>query len=557
MKNSLRINWVDIVIFISTVSLSFLLTFDSERLYKIKYTFPAIVAVLFYFIFISKSICYKKDKISKTDIFLSLLFTVPFSVHLINSIQDTLLFKLSELSGDLIQNFPGQLLSNNKMFFVLIIAFISLISFVYLASLFISTTKDGIIDFFKNLSLLEKGYLIAFSIFVTISTVVIYHITSIFYLPTYNQQLIGCDVLLQSDTGGLVSGDVFSNIAGSGFDIKQPLFGVFSLPFGFSAKFLSYIFFFSPISYYIFIGIFQSISILLIAVLLGRLMNLNTKDKAYFLLFYTLSFPSIIFSLNLEQYIFPTFWLIVFIYNSITKEKINNYLFSAAFGTILTNGFIFLPSLLFYYKSIKQKISISLKSIAIFVSIILFSGLMFIFEFPEKIIESEVNASSQVNGIYHKSVKYSHFVTLNFISPIVDFKSQSSVVQKNIPIIGEKEYKGYNLIGIIIFIVALIGYMFNYKDKFIIVSFYWVLFSMLFLMILGWGSIQNAGMFLCSIMYSWAFICLVFNAIINIFKQRPIFKFITFAAILTFMTCYNLYYLFKILEFAKLNYPGL
>lgn len=555
MRNKFNVNWIEVIVFISAVLLSVLLTFGSERLFKIKYTFPLIFSLLFYFFFISKSVSYSKFKLSAIDVLLSFLMAIPFGVNILNSLNHSFTNTLLNFSKFSSAQTITSILTKNEALLKYGTVFFALISFIYLTSLLISKIKVDIIQFVKNLDKIEKTYLLISSSLFTLAIIAIYNITTLFYLPVFNNELVGCDALLQSDTGGLVAGDVFSTITGSGFDIKQPLFGIFSLPFSLVAKCLSYLFFLSPISYQLFVGIFQGICILVIAVLLSRLMKFKAKDKVLYLLIFTLSFPSILFALNLEQYVFPTFWLILFIYNSVETKKIQPYLFVGALGSILTNGFIFLPSLFFYYKSLKQKISISIKSTMILVSVILFSGLMFIFEFPEKIIASEVNASSEVNGMYEKSVKYSHFVTLNFVAPKIDYITQSTPKQSIVPIVGEKTYMGYNIIGIAVFVLAIIGFLLNYKDKFMIISFYWMLFSMLFLMVLGWGSIQNAGMFLCTIMYSWAFISLAFNAVNVLFKNHESIKYSILGLAALFLAVYNIYTLFEILEFAKLNYP--
>jgi len=545
-----------IILFTSSIILAFVFTVSTDRIFKITYTIPIIIVLLFFLFFSKRSFLSQYEINDKVDIIFSFLLSIPFyfsikdlfNVSFTKYITGILNTKVSILDISTLYSNYNYLISNSILIF-------SLISFVFIFSFFISTIKKPINIFYNELDKIERFYFFISSIIFVILITFVYSFTNIFYLPNFNNELISCDVVLQSDTGGIVSGDEFSLIKGNGFDIKQPLFGLFSLPFGLLSKLVSYLLFFIPNSYYIALGFTQGVLMIINAILLVKLLNLNNLDKLLFLLFYTISFPTILFILNLEQYVYPTFWLILFIYTTIKSKKIYPFIFAPAFGTILTNGFIFIPPLIVYYKNIKSKIAVSLKSTIVVLSIILVSGLAFIFEFPEKIIASELNASSQVNGLYEKSVKYSHFIVLNFISPRIEFSSKISEKNQIAPIVSEKVYSGYNYIGIFLFLLLIYGFTRNLKNTFTLICFYWVLYSLIFLMIIGWGSIQNAGMFLTTILYSWAFISLLFITLNSLFENNKKIKYTILISMLLAISAINILSLINILQFSFKNYP--
>jgi hypothetical protein len=76
-----------------------------------------------------------------------------------------------------------------------------------------------------------------------------------------------------------------------------------------------------------------------------------------------------------------------------------------------------------------------------------------------------------------------------------------------------------NLIGVIIFIIAVVGFLLNYRRRIAQIAFLWVVFSFFILCVFGWGSAEN-GIVLYVLYFSWAYISLIYMAIDKLFRNR-------------------------------------
>ena len=106
-----------------------------------------------------------------------------------------------------------------------------------------------------------------------------------FYLPKYQDLFKYVDVIYTLDSGVLVKNNAFLYIDMAENDLRQPLFGLFALPFSVLAKFISLFFKFIPHSYNV---IFNTIQILLLGisfVFLGKMINIKENQKNIFLCF--------------------------------------------------------------------------------------------------------------------------------------------------------------------------------------------------------------------------------------------------------------------------------
>ena len=93
--------------------------------------------------------------------------------------------------------------------------------------------------------------------------------------------------------------DAFLNVSYDENDIRQPLFGIFSMPFAIIAKFISKFIFLVPIdyAYEAVMTIIQFILATITTIMIGRLLNLEEKDKKYLYLLFNISFPYLLFNL--------------------------------------------------------------------------------------------------------------------------------------------------------------------------------------------------------------------------------------------------------------------
>lgn len=189
-------------------------------------------------------------------------------------------------------------------------------------------------DFTERLFLLGAGCLLSMMIVLT------YMCTQAFYGAHINGGWFNFDLIYSADSGYLVHQDVFRDVGAEQNDLRQPLFGVFAMPFAQTAWLVSRVLFFLPNSYVTVSQILQMLLFVVSMVLLSRMMGLRGAEKAMFLGLLCVSYPVLIFTLTVEQYLFAVSWLILLIY--LEREPVaQSTAYIAATGSLLTTGILF------------------------------------------------------------------------------------------------------------------------------------------------------------------------------------------------------------------------
>lgn len=398
-------------------------------------------------------------------------------------------------------------------------------------------------NFFKSLTKFEKRYLLIVFIGGFILTYIIYNITTLFYYsPVANY-----DMLYTSDSAALFKGDAFFNINMVENDIRQPLFGLFTLPFAFLAKVLSEIFFFVANGYAVFLTTIQIFLLALVTLMITRLLKFNSNQKLDYIILYASSFSTVVFAFIMEQYIIALFYLILTIYVYYQKQPKVNYAYMVAVGTLLTSGICF--PLVSKSKNIKVWIKNALKCALTFLVIMLIAGQF------NQIISAIDNLKAllfyggdKVNFI-ERSQQFLAFIQSLFLGP------DTRVIQNEgyLSLLLEK-INGFSIFGIIILVICLLSLILNRKNKMAIISGLWVLFSFILLCVVGWGTNEN-GLILYSLYFSWAYIILIYLFIDKLIKNKLIKRIIIIVLCLS-MFIFNIPSFLEIAKFGIVNYPA-
>jgi len=391
---------------------------------------------------------------------------------------------------------------------------------------FINRIVPRIIKEFKTISVLEQKYLLIILAIGAILTIGPALVTSIFQAPEQNGKLFIYDIIYTSDNGYLANYDCWANFTNAENDIRQPLFALFSLPISIPCHIVSEILFFIPkeYAYYTVMSVFQFLLLAITTILISRLLKIKEEDKKYLYCLFSLSFPYILFGLVLEQYTIGLFYLITTIYYYYqNKEKIN-YLYLGAVGTMITSGIIF--PFITKFKGIidwVKKVGICFLS---FVTMLVLSGQFAqIFTLSDNITKMHKYMGLKLT-FYDKFVQFTDFVRSIFLAP-------NGEITKNV--LGDISYqlvslKTISIIGIAILIAVFISFIINRKEKMAIISFCWVIFSFIILVLVGWGTSEN-GQILYSLYFAWAYYVLYF-LLLNKIKNRKIFKTLMIASII-------------------------
>jgi hypothetical protein len=398
-------------------------------------------------------------------------------------------------------------------------------------------------DFAERLFLLGAGVL--FTVVICFS----YHCTQAFYGAHVNGSWYNFDLIYSADSGYLVTQDVFRNVGAEQNDLRQPLFGVFAMPFAQAAWLISKVLFFLPHGYVTVLQILEMLLFLIALVLIARMMGLQGAEKVLLLCLMCVSYPVLIFSLTAEQYLFAVFYLVLLIYLQEDKEgQALSYI--GATGCMLTSG-LFFP-LVTWHKSLREFVGRTVKLCGAFFAVTILSGRLTTFlDIPSYIAGYGYYTGADV-PMLSKLMQYVNFVSATLAAPAsqMDFETYNHVSWQMCPV------TNWQWSGILVLLLAVLGVAVRPKDRFSRICGAWMGFSLLLLGLIGWGTIDN-GLLLYSLYFGWAFVAMSFQLIDRLFARvRPLKLAVLVAAVLV-IGAINVTALKAVLVFATQFYPAL
>jgi len=407
----------------------------------------------------------------------------------------------------------------------------------------------GVVEFLKCLNKQEKLFLLISFCVSVVGVSIIYNLTNAFYSPFSDKDgIIDYQVIYTTDSGNQLLTNIYLNVNADENDIRQPLFGLFATPFGIIAKIISKILFFIPHSYAIVMTIIQILLLAISSLLLTKLLYIEKKDQAIFLLLISTSYPYLVFSFVIEQYIFSTFYLILFIYMALNKKKMSDYCFIGATGSLVTSGILF-PFLSHQKIPGKYSKEISIVLLKALIIIIVFGRLPLILNSFSS-IKSLLRFTGNSLTFNEKILQYLNFIASCFTTPkaAADFNFTSNVSYQLIPI------SKVNMLGVIVLIFAIIGFALNYKKTYIRICFEWMIYSFIMFCIVGWGTLEN-GLVIYSLYFTWAVVSLLYMAFNKLLNKTPKIKMAVFSCTILAFAIINFQGLFEIIKFGIKYYP--
>ena len=397
---------------------------------------------------------------------------------------------------------------------------------------------------------IDRMYYISAAILFAMFIVFTYVCTQAFYGAFVNGIRYDYDLIYSADSGNLVSLDVFRNIGAAQNDTRQPLYGLFSMPFAQTAWLLSRALFFWKYSYVTLLQIIQVLLLLMAVILIAMQLEINGIEKALFYVMISFSYPVLIFSLTVEQYLMAIFWLILLVH--FRKERPAGDLFYiAATGSLLTTGVLF--PLVTWDRKIKNFAFNTIKLCGAFFAVTILCGrLTTLLELPESLSLYSHYSGADVNAI-SKLMQFVNFSGATLFAPASqfdDFTYQYHVSFQMVPV------TTWRISGLLALAAAIAGVILGRKKYFSKVCGAWILFSFILLGIIGWGTIDN-GLFLYALYFGWAYIAMVFQAIhITLAKVRPV-KITVLSVLILLMIMVNISTLREAIVFATQFYPNL
>lgn len=399
------------------------------------------------------------------------------------------------------------------------------------------------IDFVEQMFLLCAGVLFVALIGFT------YSCTEAFYGAHVNGFWYNFDLIYSADSGYLVHQDVFRNVGAEQNDLRQPLFGLFSMPFAQAAWLISKPLFFLKNGYILVLQVMEMWLYLLAAVMIARMLELHGTEKILFLGILCVAFPTLIFSLTAEQYLMAVFWLVLLC--TMEKDRIGGSLsYIAATGSMLTTG-IFFP-LVTYDRKFSKFVKNTLKLCGAFFGVMILSGRLTTFlDVGDYIAGYGYYAGGDVDPV-QKLMQFINFVGSTVFAPAsrVDFETYSHVSWQMVPV------TGWRFVGFVVLIAAVLGVAVKPGKRFSRICGAWIGFSLLLLGIVGWGTIDN-GLMLYSLYFGWAYVAMCFQLVDHLLqKWRPV-KLAVLGAVFALMAVVNFAALREVLLFAAQFFPAL
>ena len=403
-----------------------------------------------------------------------------------------------------------------------IIALFAIIAVFVLVSLLLNYLIEKLKTVFRSLSQIE---LIIYSI---LTIALLGFVCYVFFgSNAFWGTKLNYDIIYTSDSPSLVNSNVYLRLYHGENDLRQPLFAVFAAPFvGFGYALsvpLSHI---NPVFTPLFMNVIQVLMLVTANLMLAKIINLDTVGRVCFMLFTSVTYTTLLFSVMMEQYIVAYFWLIFVILSYIEYKKATVISLSAAGGTLLTS-MVLIPTA---YENEQRNNTCKIRSfvtaiekglLGFLVMLFAFGRLDILLNFSEK--TTQLSGFAGGENIVGRSKQYLSFISSCFISPnaVIDKTTYDHISWQ----LSKGIITQINIIGIIIIALCLVSFIVNRKNMLTKISALWVCFSVILLCIVGWGSAEN-GMILYSLYFGWAFIILLFQ-LVNWCSKKMKFKYFT------------------------------
>lgn len=317
------------------------------------------------------------------------------------------------------------------------------------------------------------------------------------------------DIIYTSDSTALVKGNIYMALTNSGNDLRQPLFAVFAAPFIGIPYLFGKLFGASAPVQAMFINAVQVVMLFAAHFMLSKMMKLNPVKRVCFMLLTSCTYTHLLFTLMMEQYIVAYFWLILCMFLISEKQCPDRIVLWGAGGTLLTSMIL----LLFMSeknprRNFKEWFADMVKYGLEFVAVMLiFCRFDVIFYLPSH-ISYLCSFTGKTVSIAEKIYQYTEFIRNYFAAP--DAGVNTTAVehiswQMN-------TVTSINCIGIAILLLVIVSTVLNRSKKSSLLAAGWVVFSVVMLLGVGWGTKEN-GLILYSLYFGWAFLVLLFQLV--------------------------------------------
>lgn len=421
-----------------------------------------------------------------------------------------------------------------------VVAFIALFFWLYW---FTDRSFSFIAEWYRGSDRAERIFLLAGCVAAIVAIAAVYSSTTAFFGSKEPY-----DVVYTADSSQLVSSNAYFYIDAYENDIRQPLFGVFSMPFAAAAMIAGKALFFVPNAYPIVLGAVQAFLLLLGFTLLSRVLALHGAEKILFLCLLAFSYPTMLFLFTAEQYIFALFWVLLLVYAWHEKKQASEIPFLAAAGSLLTSGVLF--PLLFEDINARRNLRRLAAAVVSFAAFFIVFGRVPLLNSTIGKLKEMASFSGDSLPLGDRLLQYLNFVSTCLVRPCagVDYHTFSHVsFQLN-------AVTRVNVFGAVVIVAALAGTALAFRERIVRLSACWAAFSFLILCVAGWGTSEN-GLVLYTLYFSWAFVILLFVLVRRLLRRFDALRISSMAAAAALLVFFNFSGMGELVRFAVQYYP--
>lgn len=404
--------------------------------------------------------------------------------------------------------------------------------------------------FYSKTDKIEIYFVAAAWLIFSVLIVIIYSKTAIFY-RLYNNMIglpVMYDFIYTTDSPMEMKENIYFMVNADSNHLRHPLFGLFSLPFALPCMILSRILFFIPNAYALLIAIMQAFFILISDVLIIRMLKLSGVVKLTALIAYTTTYSALLHYAAIGKYVFSTFWILLFIYLITEKREEREDCFYPASSATITSLALF--PFIKEFKGFKDFFIEGIK----FVKNFLLLYLLFIRVEKSLGLGNQVSAISLFSGAkitFDQHIyQFFNFVKSIFIWPV----SEKTVCWWHIVSYQLAEVTSVDVMGVILFCLAIAGFIVNRKNKFAQICIYWTAFSVFVLMIFGWGTQEN-GLIIYTLYFGWSYFALIVMLAEKLLSKLKYAGAALYSVLSVIMTVFNTYHLYDMFQFCFDYYP--
>lgn len=361
------------------------------------------------------------------------------------------------------------------------------------------------------------------------------------------------DIIYTSDSPMLIRKNAYLTLMHQENDLRQPLFAVFSAPFTGIPFLLSRVFGGSLCIRAILMHGVQIVMMLAANFMLAKTLKLNSLKRICFMVFTACTYTQLLFTLMLEQYIIAYFWLVLCLFMIVENHHSEYIAFCGAGGTLLTSMAL-LP-----FMSDKTPLKNFKEWFADIVNCVIGFIICLLAFCRFDVIFSSILRMFYLSGFTKKNIpfiekiyQYTEFVKNCFAAPDAGVNTTAldhSAWSLDIVV-------GINLVGVFLLVLSIFSAIWNRDKKSSLLALYWIVFSFIMLVVLGWGAQEN-GLTLYSLYFGWAFIVLLFQLVEKIedkLKIKFLIPIITAFTVVALLAI-NIPAIMEMIDFAITYYP--